>query len=139
MEWKNFLETNFKVGDKLWICDYRFNNLFIEKPIRHVIPTHVVIESNEDLPKNKRVHYSDYHFKCLNKNGSPLKGKIIAPFDNTGFRSYTGVALKVFLTEDEARAHYSRRCAEIKIEVMKEKNRIIAKYDSKIKELEEGE
>ena len=106
MEWREFLKTKFYEGDKIWICDYRFKNRYVDKPIRHIKPTKVMIRSNSDLPKNKRIYYSDWHFNGLNKADEPLKSKIIAPFDNTGYRQFTGTPVHVFLTEEEAQEHY---------------------------------
>lgn len=133
MEWSDFIKTNFKIGDKVWVCDYRFNNEYIKKPIRHVPPTKVMIDSNENT--KKRVYYSDHHFKALNKKDEPTS-KVIAPFDNTGFRSYTGIPVQVFYTEEEAQEYYQNRKAEIKEEAIKEKESIMKEYDDFISSLE---
>jgi len=132
MEWNEYLKSDFKVGDKIWICDYRYNNRTIEKPIRHVKPTHVIVDSNENLPKGKRIYYSEYHFKVVKNN------KIIGPFDNTGYRSLSGIAVQVFYTEQEAVSYYSKRCSEIKNEAIKERDLIVQEYNNKIKELEKA-
>lgn len=105
-----------KEGDKLWICDYRLGDCPMDKPIRHVTPIEVVLCSNDTLPKNKRVYYSHYHFRTLTKKGTP-SAKIIAPYDNTGYRSYTGVSLNIFLEEDKCRKHYRKQCELVKSEI----------------------
>lgn len=133
MEWNDFLNTDFNVGDEVWVCDYRFNNEYIKKPIRHVPPTKVVIDLSENI--KKRIYYSDYYFKVLNKKGEPTS-KVIAPFDNTGFRSYKGVAVQVFYTEEEAQEYYKNRCVEIKKEAEKEKEVIMKEYDDFISSLD---
>ena len=99
--------------DCVWISDYRLGEDPTSKPIRHVKPTKVKIVSNDNLPKNKTVYYSNYHFRTLNKNGT-ISSKIIAPYDNTGYRSYTGVSLNIFMTEEECREHYLSQCEIIK-------------------------
>jgi len=98
-------------GDKVYICDYRFNDID-NKAIRHVKPQEVVLCSNFDLPENKKVYYSNHHFKPLNKKGKMLS-KIIVPYDNTGYRSYTGVSLNIFLTMEECIEFYTQQCNEI--------------------------
>lgn len=104
---------DLREGDKVWICDYRLNDSPLEKPIRHVAPIEVIISNNNTLPKNKTVYYSSYHFRGITKKGTP-SSKIIAPYDNTGYRTYTGVSLNIFLDEIECKKHYRKQCEEIK-------------------------
>ena len=107
--------TNGKCnGDLVWVCDFRFNEYSEAwKPIRHVRPTQVQITSNEQLPKNKDVYYSESHFLALGKSGKPLKGKVIAPFDNTGYHASTGTPLNVFTSESECKSHYKKQCEAV--------------------------
>ncbi|WP_336761317.1 hypothetical protein [Paenibacillus sp. USHLN196] len=84
-----------KIGEEVWICDYRYNDVD-NKAIRHIQPKKVVVVSNEDLPKNKRVYYSEFHFREIKENGK-LSSTVIAPYDNTGYRSYGGVSLNIFM------------------------------------------
>lgn len=112
-EFLDFLNLNPDVAENFdtmdfWVCDFRYDD-YGNKPIRHVEPTLVRASTNENLPKNKKVYYSDHHFRPVGKNGLPT-AKIIAPYDNTGFRSYTGKSLNIFLTEKECRAHYVALC-----------------------------
>jgi hypothetical protein len=88
-----------RVGDIVWICHYHRPDID-KKPLRCVPPTRVQIMSNESLPKNKKVYYSETHFAPLKSDGTPYK-KVIAPFDNTGYRSYTGSPVYVFDSESE--------------------------------------
>lgn len=119
MNYKEFMDTHKDViGKTVWICDYRFNNV-LEKPIRHIKPTKVEIFDNFDLPKHKTVYYSTIHFRPYGKKGQPLK-QIIAPFDNTGFRSCTGVSLNIFLTEEECIEHYLNQCQKIRKDIQSE-------------------
>jgi hypothetical protein len=112
MEFKEFSENHFEktvnIGDTVWICDYRHDDI-MNKPIRHVIPQAVVIADNADLPKNKTVYYSPIHFLPLGKGGVPKK-QVIAPFDNTGFRGRTGTSVNIFDSEKECRAFYLIQC-----------------------------
>ena len=124
MKFNDYLQTNYKTGDIVWVCDYRFNNRMVEKPIRHIKPTKVIVCSNGDLPKNKRVYYSNVHFKPLNKKGLPIKSKVIAPYDNTGFRSYAGVALEVFLNKEECFSHYREVIENLKWSFVDRKRRL---------------
>ena len=86
-------------GKVLWICDYNQPDPY-KKPLRCVAPTKVMVKSNFELPKNKRVYYSDSHFSPINAKGTVLR-KIIKPVDQTGHRSYIGNELHVFDTEVE--------------------------------------
>lgn len=129
-------EVNY--GDKVWICDYRHNNI-LEQPIRHVEPQEVFIVCNTELPKNKSVYYSNFHFRPVGKQGQPL-ARIIAPYDNTGYRAYAGVSLNIFLTKEECVEHYINQCEKIKDDIEVETKRVAQKFmfmldevDSKIK------
>lgn len=79
-------------GKMIYICDYRFNDVN-DKPIRFILPQKVLVVSAEDVDKN--IYYSKSCFLALNKKGEPTN-KVIAVFDNTGFRSITGTPCKVF-------------------------------------------
>lgn len=77
-------------GNIVYICDYRQERG--KKPLRNVPPTKVKV-----LPKtesNKTVYYSQSFFRPYGKNG--LLSKTIMPYDNTGFRSFTGNPVYVF-------------------------------------------
>lgn len=118
---------SIKYGDKVWICDYRYNDIQ-EKAIRHVRPQEVVVVSNTELPKNKRVYYSEFHFRPIGKNGKQLS-KIIAPYDNTGYRFNTGVSLNIFLSKDECINYYLEQCEKIKEDISLEKEQVLNRFD----------
>lgn len=100
-----------EIGECVWICDYRINDVD-NKAIRHIKPQKVMVISNEELPKNKTVYYSTFHFRPLNKKGEPLK-QIIAPYDNTGFRSYSGESVNIFYKEKDCVDYYVQQCEKI--------------------------
>lgn len=130
MDYVTFIERNKNrdlIGEIVWVCDYRHNDI-ANKPIRHIKPTEVIIVSNDDLPDNKTVYYSDIHFRPIGKKGQPLK-RIIAPYDNTGFRSYPGVSLNIFLTKEECVKHYFKQCQEILGEIEEEIVRVNERLD----------
>lgn len=90
--------THGVYSDKIvYICDYRITDRN-KKPIRNVSPTEVLVVHKTE--SKKTVYYSDYCFKPLGVNGKPLS-KIIMPFDNTGYRSFTGNPVFVFDNMDE--------------------------------------
>ncbi|MEK4427679.1 hypothetical protein MHB54_00315 [Paenibacillus sp. FSL M7-0802] len=122
-----------KLGDEVWICDYRFNDID-NQPIRHIIPRKVVVLSNDELPKNKRVYYSDFHFRPVNEKGKVLS-QIIAPYDNSGYRAYTGVSLNIFHTEEECKQHYLNQCMENLKRFEQAKINKVEYYDKKIDEI----
>lgn len=111
MKWEKYLETEGSVvGNRVYIVDIRMSdgNAYI----RHVEPTLVEITNNSELPKGKNIYYSNYHFRKVGKKGNVLK-QIIAPFDNTGYRAYTGVSVYVFNTYEEAVDKYNSQLDEV--------------------------
>lgn len=95
MNYQEFLNSNESVlGKQIWITDYRRGKS--GGYVRHIPPTLVEVTCNSELPKNKRVYYSEFHFRKV-KNGNVSK-EILAPYDNTGYRSYKGVSVNVFYT-----------------------------------------
>ena len=86
-------------GKEVWICHYLRPDLD-KKALRNVPPTKVLIRSNEELPKNKIVYYSEDHFAPISKSGKVLN-KVISPVDNTGYRGRAGNELHVFTKENE--------------------------------------
>jgi hypothetical protein len=128
-------EKECKIGEIVWICDFRFNNEFFKKPIRKVLPTKVIVCSNDDLPKRKTVYYSEVHFKKLNKNGEPLKSSVIGPYDNTGYRSYPGVSVNIFKSEMECRMFFKILCSGLVEEIKFERDNIFDRYNRLIEEI----
>jgi hypothetical protein len=90
------------LGKIFWICDYRQPDLD-KKAIRHVQPTPVVLVSESELPKGKRVFGSYNFFKKLNNKGAIVDGSIIPICDNTG----STVPVSIFDNESECRNHYA--------------------------------
>ena len=86
-------------GKEVWICHYLRPDLD-KKALRNVPPTKALIKSNDELPKNKTVYYSEDHFSPINKIGKVL-AKVISPVDNTGYRMRAGNELHVFTKENE--------------------------------------
>lgn len=119
---------------QVWVCDIRFDD-YANKPIRRVVPQFVETTSNEALPKNKKVYYADYHFRPILGSGK-IGAKIIAPYDNTGFRGYTGVSLNIFLTQKECEEFYKEQCEKAKAGLEKYKAEIIALVNSRINEID---
>lgn len=116
MKWEEYLKLNPNPeGSVVYISDARLatgGNKFI----RNVKPTKAVITSNEHLPKSKRVYYSEFHF--LEIKGATTLKKVIAPFDNTGYRSFAGTSLNVFLSLEEAVESYNKQLEEVKNEYL---------------------
>ncbi len=99
--------SNGKMDGKIfYICDIRHNGNPFEKFIRNVKPTKVIVTSNEELAKNKRIYYSESHFVPLDKNDNPTK-KVIGLYDNTGYRSYRGTPLNVFENIKDCKDFYN--------------------------------
>jgi hypothetical protein len=109
IDYKEVIDSRMD-GEYVWICDYRYNDIH-KKAIRNIKPQKVLVRSNRET--NKRIYYSESHFLGLNKKSLPLKSKIIPVFDNTGYRSFTGVPVKIFDNEDECRRCYKAQAGEI--------------------------
>lgn len=84
-------------GVDVWICDYRQPDKD-KKPIRKVPPTKVNVRPSSEAKKT--VYYSNYCFKPYSISGK-LTSKEIKPFDNTGFRSFSGNPVYIFDDEQE--------------------------------------
>lgn len=140
MLYKEFEEKiaagDYSAGDSFWVTDFRHDNV-LEKPIRNVKPTEVRLFPNDELPKNKKVYYADYHFRPYGKTGKVM-AQIIAPYDNTGFRSYTGNSLNIFLSKDEAEAHYIAQCEIVRKQVADEMDKVKAKLDKVLDSIDES-
>jgi len=104
-------ELGSHVGTKVWVCDYRQDDLD-KKAARHVPPTEVIIVSNEDAPSKTRIYYSNTHFRGLTKTGE-ISSKVIAIYDNTGYRSNPGVPLHVFDNKEECVEFYNEQADKI--------------------------
>lgn len=111
-------------GIRVYICDYRRPDLD-KKPARSVAPQLVVIRPNSDLPKGKNIYYSESHFRPIGKNGKELS-KVIPIFDNTGFRSYEGVPLKIFDNLDECVKCYQHDLTEVVKSLKEKQDKIVA-------------
>lgn len=99
------------VGTKVWICDYRQDDID-KKAARHVPPTEVFIVSNEENPPAKRVYYSHTHFRSLTKTGE-ASSKVIGIYDNTGYRFNPGVPVHVFDNKEECVDFYNEQADKI--------------------------
>lgn len=94
------------VGRTLYVCDFRYNDIF-KKPIRHIKPTEVVVIRKEDTTKT--IYYSSHCFAPV-KRGNPDNNKAISVFDNTGFRSYPGEPVQIFDNYEECKQAYIQMC-----------------------------
>jgi hypothetical protein len=87
----------------VWVCDLRFKD-GLEKPIRNVRPIKVSIQSRALV--KKIIYYSDNALVPYNKKGELNFNQAFGIFDNTGFRSYPGVPLDIFDSEQECVEQY---------------------------------
>lgn len=111
MKWEEYLKKfeNNVEGHVVFVADIRVadgGNKFI----RNVPPSRVTILSNDKLPEGKTIYYSEFHFVAM--KGDKLLKKIIAPFDNTGYRSFAGTSLHVFENLDECVDFYNKQIDE---------------------------
>ena len=100
------------IGKKLWISEFKREDLD-KKASRFIRPQKALLRSNSEINSNKRIYYSYNHFVGLNKKGEISKSKIIAIFDNTGYRSYQGTSIQVFDNEQECRESFVAQAEEI--------------------------
>lgn len=131
-EFETLREANPHLNE-VWICDFRYDD-FANKPIRHVEPTLVQVIDNSELPPGKTVYYSDFHFRPIGKNGT-VTTKIIAPYDNTGFRGRTGTSVIISLTKEENIEQYILLCQTAQEGLEKHKQETLNLIDSRIAEI----
>lgn len=99
-------------GETVWVCRYRRPDLN-KKPLRNLPPTRVIVRCNSELPKNKRVYYSESHFSPVKENGTVVKSKVISPVDNTGYRFFPGDPVHMFDNEKECVEDWNNQLDEI--------------------------
>lgn len=104
------------LGKCLWVCDYRRDDLD-KKAIRALVPTYATLVP---VDENDRVYYSETYF--IRNSGSKAPIKI---FDNTGYRSFAGVAIAVFTEEDECREFFAKQCLDIEERLQKRIDNIV--------------
>jgi len=126
MIFEDFIKSDLcKIGNDVYICDYRYDD-FSKKPRRHIKPTKVKIFDVSDA--KKKIYYSSIFFKTEN-------GREIGPYDNTGYRSYAGVAVNVFASKEEANEYYMVKCRQIITAFTNYKELCMKKCDSQIEEI----
>ncbi len=103
------LRDGVHIGKEVWICDYRWTD-FDKKEDRNIKPTKVLIRSTDDT--SKRVNYSHCFFSEIKKD-KVVNSSLIKLFDNTGYRTFAGVALNAFTTESECEKHYKKQANTI--------------------------
>lgn len=99
---KKELSNGIHNGKVVWICDYRWTD-FDKKEDRNIKPTQALVRSTTET--SKRVNYSDCFFSEIKKD-KVVNSSIIKLFDNTGYRTYAGIALNVFTEESQCQKHY---------------------------------
>lgn len=132
-DYKTHLLT-FPDALQVWVCDFRFDD-YANKPIRHVTPQLVEVTDNALLPKFKKVYYADHHFRPVLNKGK-IGAKIIAPYDNTGFRGYTGNSLNIFLTRLECEEFYKSQCLIAKAGLEKYRDELVGLLNSRVREVD---
>jgi hypothetical protein len=119
-------------GEIIWVCDIRKPDLH-KKAIRSVQPTRVMVRPISEC--TQRIYYSESFLSPLNKKDEPLS-KVIKVYDNTGYRSYAGIGLFGFTTEEECRGHFATQCKEIIDMLEIAKKAVVIGYDNEIVNLE---
>lgn len=103
-------------GQIVYACDYRKPDLD-KKAIRNVSPEKCVIYTEKDFEEAGKkwpsVYYSNTVLLPLNKKDEPVWSRPIKVFDNTGYRSYTGVPIEFFDNMEECIAAYNNAVHEI--------------------------
>lgn len=129
--------NEIRKGDKylnndVWVCDLRFKD-GLEKPIRNVHPIKVSIQPV--VLVKKTIYYSDNALVPYNNKGELNFNKAFGIFDNTGFRSYPGVPLNIFDSENECKEHYKFLVSLAINDLENAKKNIIEVLDDRISKL----
>lgn len=113
---QDVVQSSKYVDKFLYVCDYRKESVD-KKAIRHIKPTKVIVlnknhfkKLDKDFPK---VYYSENVLVTLNKKDEPVYSKMIAPFDNTGYRSYAGIGLCFFDNLEECIEMYNSQVQDV--------------------------
>lgn len=125
------ITTGKRNGEIVYVCDFRQPDLN-KKPIRKVLPTRVLVVSNAEAKET--IYYSESHFVELKADGT-RKAKIIKPYDNTGFRGYTGEPVSVFTEEKECVDFFNNQCDKILEELNRKKDTVIDSINMQINEI----
>ena len=105
-------------GDTVWVCHYNQPNLD-KKPLRNIPPTKCMVVCNSELRKNKRVYYSESHFRPIGKNGK-VTAKVISPVDNTGYRSLQGNPLSTFSNREDCECEWNDMLSIVEVKLADE-------------------
>jgi hypothetical protein len=119
-------------GQIVWICDYHQPD-FNLKPRRNIPPTKVKIVPND----GKKIYYSESHFVKVADDGSVKFNKFWAPFDNSGYRSFSGHPVSVFDDELDCRIAWNTKISAILAEVQQAKQASINRFDGMLATLQE--
>lgn len=122
------------VEDEFWVTDFRHDDI-LNKPIRNITPTLVKLFDNSNLPAGKKVYYANYHFKPVSKSGKVL-ATVIAPYDNTGFRGFTGVSVNIFFTKKEAQDFFTQQCDTVKEQIFTAKEMWEKRFNDMLSDIE---
>jgi len=125
-------------NDLVWVMGYhRLRPL--EKSTRHVPPTLVQIRSNREVPLNRNVLTSGYHFRPCGPSGKVLS-KIILPYasgDNLYSSSKDYGSLSFFFTEDEAREAYAAAAEVVREQITEAQKRAEDEFLAMLSEVDE--
>lgn len=123
------------IGDKVWVVDFRKDDIFWRQT-RWVRPTYCLVVSNEETKET--VYYSDYHFKELKKDWSTYS-KVIKPYDNTWFRQYKWIPIRVFDNYEECFKEFQnqvsiliKRTEDYKAKIYDDCDKLIESFKSEI-------
>lgn len=119
---KDVVESLSHRGKTYYVCDYRRPDLS-KKAARSLAPTQVVVLTNADYEEvgmtPPRVYYSNVALAKVTKNGEPKYKSLVPPFDNTGYRSFTGIGINVFDNMDECVDFYNAQVQAV-VDVIEE-------------------
>lgn len=122
-------EGNY-VNQDLYIAEANFK---IGRP-RIIQPVRAKLVSKEEAPKNKTIYYSYNFFKVYKPNGK-LDSKVVAVFDNTGFRSYRGNPISIFDNYDEAVVWFNKEIQKVIDERNKAREVLLKNHDDETQKL----
>lgn len=112
---ENIIDGSMR-GQIVYACDYRKPDMN-KKAIRNVSPEKCVIYTEQDFEDAGRkwpnVYYSVTVLLPLNKKDEPIWSRPIKVFDNTGYRSYTGVPIEFFDNMEECVEAYNTAVQEV--------------------------
>lgn len=122
------------IGLDVWVTDVRLSQK--EELIRNVQAEQFMIAPASEAGRN--VYYADHILQKYGKKGRPVR-QFISIYDTTGYRSYPGVSVNIYLNEKDAKQKLIEQLKDLKSYYSKKSKEYNEKEEQAKTEIEELE